>query len=135
MTICNEGVLSILLLSFCAIISCTSHVDVYDGFETSELSAVWSEDRMVKDAFMMQSNIVRKGHNAAMITLTAGDVYEKGVGKSKDSERDELREAKKLASFEGKLYEYQFSLFLPDGFPIVPTRLVIAQWKQHCESN
>jgi hypothetical protein len=29
-------------------------------------------------------------------------------------------------------YEQSFSVFFPTTFPIVPTRLVIAQWKQHC---
>jgi hypothetical protein len=29
-------------------------------------------------------------------------------------------------------YEFSFSMFLPTNFPIVPTRLVIAQWKQAC---
>lgn len=87
---------------------------------------------MVPEAFSIQSSIVRNGHSAAKITIHSGDVFEKGIGKSKDSERDELCEADKLMSEEGKLYEFQFSLFLPDSFPIVPTRLVIAQWKQFC---
>ena len=112
--------------------SCRSQVNVYDGFETQELSKIWSTDRMVTDALKIQSNIVRSGHSAAKITLKTGDVYEAGLGKSKDSERDELRETNKLVSVEGKIYEYQFSLFLPDSFPIVPVRLVIAQWKQYC---
>jgi hypothetical protein len=30
-------------------------------------------------------------------------------------------------------YRYSFSLYLPADFPIVPTRLVLAQWKQVCE--
>jgi hypothetical protein len=33
----------------------------------------------------------------------------------------------------GMTYEYAFSLYLPSDFPIVATRLVIAQWKQLCE--
>jgi hypothetical protein len=115
--------------------SCRSQVNVYDGFETPGLSNIWSTDRMTKDALKIQSDIVRKGHHAAMITLKPGDIFEAGLGKSKDSERDELREANKLVSVEGKIYEYQFSLFLPDSFPLVPTRLVIAQWKQYCGGN
>ena len=109
---------------------CKSQVNVYDDFEAPELNKIWSTDRMVKGAFEIQSAIVRTGHSAAKITLKAGDVFEAGIGKSKDSERDELREANKLVSAEGKVYQYQFSLFLPDSFPIVPVRLVIAQWKQ-----
>jgi hypothetical protein len=132
MTMYNKNICSFLLMLFCATTSCRSQVDVYDGFETPELSKIWSTDRMVRDAFKVQSGIVRNGHSAAMITLKAGDTYEAGKGKSKDTERDELLEAKKLVSVEGKIYEYQFSLFLPDSFPIVPVRLVIAQWKQYC---
>ncbi|MEP6676904.1 MAG: polysaccharide lyase [Ferruginibacter sp.] len=115
-----------------AIISCRSPINVYDGFETPGLNKIWGTDRMEMHSFQIQSAIVRKGTSAAKITLQPGDVFEAGVGKSKDSERDELREADQLVSDEGKIYEYQFSLFLPDSFPIVPTRLVIAQWKQHC---
>jgi hypothetical protein len=110
-------------------------VNVYDGFETPELNKIWASDRMVNGALEIQSRIFRNGHSAAKITLKSGDVFEVGIGKSKDSERDELREADKLVSIEGKTYEYQFSLFLPDSFPIVPVRLVIAQWKQNCGSN
>jgi hypothetical protein len=123
----------LLLLLFSApITSCISQVNVYDGFETPELSKIWATDRMVADAFQVQSVIVRSGHSAGKISLKAGDTFETGNGKSKDTERDELREDRKLVSVEGKSYEYQFSLFLPDSFPIVPTRLVIAQWKQYC---
>lgn len=111
---------------------CKAQVNVYDGFETPELSKIWSTDRMVINSLEMQSAIVRKGHSAAKITLKTGDVFEAGTGKSKNSERDELREDNKLVSVENKLYQYEFSLFLPDSFPIVPTRLVIAQWKQKC---
>jgi hypothetical protein len=114
---------------------CYSQVNVYDGFETPELSKVWAKDRMVDSSLQMQSAIVRNGHSAARITIHTGDTFEKGEGKSKDSERDELREADLLVSREAKSYEYQFSLFLPGDFPIVPTRLVIAQWKQDCPGN
>jgi hypothetical protein len=123
---------SIFVLFLFATTCCRAQINVYDGFETPGLSKIWSTDRMVTGALQIQSDIVRKGQSAAKITLKAGDVYETGVGKSKNSERDELREADKLVSAENKIYEYQFSLFLPDSFPVVPTRLIIAQWKQYC---
>jgi len=113
-------------------IPCHSQVNVRDSFETPELSKLWAKDRMVADAIQMQPAIVRSGHSAAKITLKPGDVFEAGKGKSPDSERDELREANNLVSAEDISYEYKFSLFLPDSFPIVPTRLVISQWKQYC---
>jgi hypothetical protein len=110
-------------------------IDVQDGFETTSLNRIWSTDRMAANALTMQSAVVRKGHGAAKITLKTGDVFEAGTGNSLSTERDELREANQLMCAEGKLYEYRFSLFLPDSFPIVPTRLVIAQWKQQCSGG
>jgi Polysaccharide lyase len=44
----------------------------------------------------------------------------------------ELRETERLISKEDKTYEFSFSEFIPADFPVVPTRLVIAQWKQDC---
>ncbi|MCX6239500.1 MAG: polysaccharide lyase [Bacteroidia bacterium] len=121
--------LVILLLSG---ISCKKQVNVYDGFEAPGLSKIWSTDRMVSNSFEIQSAIVRKGKSAAKITLRKGDTFEAGIGKSKSTERDELLEIRSLVAAEGIKYEYQFSMFLPDSFPIVNTRLVIAQWKQYC---
>ncbi len=107
-------------------------IDVYDGFETTHLSKLWETDRFVPGAVQMQTNISRAGHGAAKITVQAHDIYEAGINGNRDSERDELREARKLVSKEGRNYEYSFSMFIPTNFPIVPTRLVIAQWKQYC---
>jgi hypothetical protein len=131
----NSKLIFPLIIFLSTGISCRTHINVYDGFEKVELSKIWSTDRMVKGAFQTETHIVRKGNAAGMITLKSGDVYEAGLGKSKDTERDELREADNLVSRENCTYEYQFSLFLPDSFPIVPTRLVIAQWKQYCGGN
>jgi len=110
----------------------TPGLDVYDGFETSSLSKVWDTDRFVPGAVEMQTNIVRAGRGAAKITLRARDTFEAGINGGKDSERDELLEARKLTSRENAAYEYSFSMFIPTNFPIVPVRLVIAQWEQDC---
>jgi Polysaccharide lyase len=80
----------------------------------------------------MQTNIFRVGHGAAKIVVHAKDKFEAGINGSRDSERAELLEAKKLTSKENQAYEFSFSMFIPTNFPIVPTRLVIAQWKQYC---
>jgi hypothetical protein len=40
-----------------------------------------------------------------------------------------------MVSKEDMTYEYSFSDFIPSDFPIVPIRLVIAQWKQDCSGN
>jgi hypothetical protein len=83
----------------------------------------------------MQSAIVHQGHGTIKITLHEGDRYEAGNDSSKVSERDELAEARNLVSKEHNSYEYAFSMFIPADFPIVPTRLVIAQWKQKCDNE
>lgn len=107
-----------------------AHVNVRDDFEGTALSKIWSTDRMELHSFKIQSKIVHSGKNAAMITLRTGDVVEAATDKDKATERDELLESWQLYSTEGVNYEYQFSMFLPDSFPILPVRLVIAQWKQ-----
>ena len=126
------------LVFFLAVLTITgincqqAHINVYDGFESSDLSEIWSTERMELHSFEIQSKIVRKGRSAAEITLKTGDIVEPATDKDKASERDELLESHSLYSIEGIKYEYQFSMFLPDSFPIVPVRLVIAQWKQYC---
>jgi hypothetical protein len=107
-------------------------IDVYDGFETSKLSKVWDTSRFVPGAVTMQSDIFRAGHGAAKIVVHPNDKYEAGTNGSLPSERAELLEARKLVSKEDGNYEYSFSMFIPTNFPIAPTRLVIAQWKQNC---
>jgi hypothetical protein len=107
-------------------------VDVYDGFESPELSQLWSNDRFAPGAVTMQTNIVRAGHGAAQITVRPREKFEAGRHGDQDSERAELLEAKQLLARENCSYEQSFSLFIPTNFPIVPTRLVIAQWKQFC---
>ncbi len=106
---------------------------VADGFEDGKLNLkLWDTSRLVLSAVTMQSQVVHNGHAAIKITLHTGDQYEAGNDSSKVSERDELLEARKLVSKEHNSYEYAFSMFIPADFPIVPTRLVIAQWKQKC---
>lgn len=109
-----------------------AQISVYDNFDTPELSKIWNSKRMETEAFEVQSLIVRHGIGAAKLTLKAGDISEAGSGKDLPTERDELLETGTLESFENKKYEYSFSMLLPDSFPIVPVRLVLAQWKQNC---
>lgn len=107
-------------------------VNVADGFESPALSNIWTRENMVPNAFEIQSAITRSGKYAAKITLHTGDKKEDSAAGNKTSERDELVEAMPLFAVEGKGYEYHFSLFLPDSFPVTHTRLVLAQWKQFC---
>ena len=109
-------------------------VSVYDGFEAPTLSNLWQTILLAPGALKLQSSIVHAGHRAAGITLRAHDRFEPGINGDRDSERDELVEAKALVTRteDDCAYEYSFSMFFPTTFPIVPTRLVIAQWKQYC---
>ena len=106
--------------------------EIYDGFEKKTLSDIWSKKKFEPKAVEIQSDIVRKGKSAVKITIHKGDKAEKSPG-SKTSERAELLERKDLGPQEGKDYSYSFSMYLPKDFPIVPTRLVLAQWKQDDE--
>lgn len=122
-----------LLLLSCY--GCKPKLPVYDGFESPQLSKLWETNRLVNGAVKIQSAIKQSGHSAAAITLHTGDQHEAGNDSSLVSERDELLEARSLVSREDNEYEYAFSLFVPNNFPIVPTRLVLAQWKQHCNQE
>ena len=112
--------------------SSATGLNVYDGFETDKLSKIWDTGRFESGTVTMQTNIVRAGHGAAKIVVRANDKFEAGINGNRDSERDELLEARKLTAQENVSYEQSFSMFLPTNFPIVPARLVIAQWKQYC---
>jgi len=112
--------------------SSASPRNVYDGFETPELSPLWERSRLEPHSIAMESQTVRAGHQAIAVTVRPDDMFEAGQHGSADSERDELLEARALTAREGQSYEQSFSMFFPADFPIVPTRLVIAQWKQYC---
>ena len=99
------------------------------------LSELWETDRFVPGAVEIQHDVVRAGHGAVKITVRAHDRFEPGLHGNSDSERDELREARRLTAKEESAYEYSFSMFFPKEFPVVPTRLVIAQWKQYCRAG
>ncbi len=130
-----RGVMTVLSL-LSAVISRTSGatapLDVYDGFETPTLSKVWDTHRFAPGAVQLQTNFVRAGRGAVSVTVHSRDKFEAGINGSKDSERAELSEAWKLISKENEAYEYSFSMFIPTNFPVVPTRLVLAQWRQTC---
>jgi hypothetical protein len=73
-----------------------SHVDVYDAFETRELSQIWETDKFVRGAVTMQSEVVRAGRGAAKVVVHSRDKFEAGTNGDADSERAELTEAEKL---------------------------------------
>jgi hypothetical protein len=110
-------------------------IHVYDGFESTDLSSHWTKIRMVPGSFRAQTEVVRAGRRAGEITVHSGDRREAASDGGVASERDELMEAWWLFAHLDRTYRYSFSLYLPADFPIVPTRLVLAQWKQVCESS
>jgi hypothetical protein len=120
----------------CGRASQSGPIAVYDGFDSPELSALWDTTRLAPGALTLQSAVVRAGRGAVQITLHPKDKFEAGINGSSDSERDELTEARRLTGRQDVGYEQSFSMFFPQSFPIVPVRLVIAQWKQAClDSN
>jgi hypothetical protein len=123
-----------VILVICILIhfSCHSNhdINVYDGFETSSVKKVWETKKLIPGSLEIQSSIVRSGKSAAKITLRAGDQIDKEKGTI--LERTELSENRKFWAREDLYYSYSFSLFIPQDFPIVQNRLVIAQWKQRC---
>ena len=84
---------------------------------------------------MIERRVARAGRQAVAVTVHSHDKFEAGRDGNLDNERDELREASNLNSRQNVPYEFSFSMFFPQDFPIVPTRLVIAQWKQICPSE
>jgi hypothetical protein len=134
-----KTILGILVLSagigHAQITNAPAAIDVHDSFETPELSGLWSADKFVSGAVTSETNIVRAGNRAIKVTVHANDKFEAGQNGDSDSERAELTEARQLVAKEGVSYEQSFSMFIPTNFPIVPTRLVIAQWKQYCASG
>ena len=109
-----------------------SNREVYDDFEGSTLSKVWDTERFAPGSVELQSIVTRVGRGAAKVTVHQGDKYE-GIDplQSKETERAELMERKDLVAREEDGFAYAFSLFLPKDFQVVPTRLVLAQWKQY----
>lgn len=107
-------------------------IDVYDGFEGPVLSNLWATESLVPSSVSIESSIVRAGRSALRIDLHPNDGFWRGVGGDADSERDELREARPLTTRENGLYEFSWSMCLPKDFPIVPVRLVVAQWLEYC---
>ncbi|MCC5468684.1 heparin lyase I family protein [Pelosinus baikalensis] len=111
----------------------SKEMSVSDGFENLTLSNAWSSSKFLPRDLIIQSDIVRSGNNAVKLTLHQGDQIKSEIGSN--FERAELMEEFSKWSKEHSSYSYSFSLFLPEEFPLVPTRLVIAQWKQVAKIN
>jgi hypothetical protein len=119
-------------LPSCSKVRLVSGAPLRDGFESPNLSNLWETDKIIAADVVIQSKVVRSGHTALQITLHTSDVFEAGRHGDPPSERAELTEAEGLMSQEGKSYSFSFSMLIPEDFPVVKKRLIIAQWKQEC---
>lgn len=131
----SRSVIGVALLALVFVLSRSTAAarEVYDGFEGKEMSPVWRVDKLVEGAVVFQDAIVRSGHGALKLTIRPRDRF--NAAHSPDNrggeanERDELQEANEFPTREGEGWAYSFSVHLPRDFPVVPTRLVLAQWK------
>ena len=109
---------------------------VYDGFESPHLNRLyWLDCRFEPGAVVSEERVVRSGRRALAITVHSGDRPEAASDQGVATERDEIMEAWWLFSRAGRSYVYSFSLFLPTNLPQTSERLVIAQWRELCESS
>jgi hypothetical protein len=107
----------------------------HDGFELPTLGNMWMTLALAPESYAIESDIVRAGHSALRITLRPHDVFMAGRGGDADNERDELIEAYPWTTRKNVPYEVSWSMYLPQDFPIVPVRLVVAQWWEYCRSS
>ncbi len=103
-----------------------------DGFEGESLAPFWlpgdyGSGRYASGAVVLSDEFARSGRRSARITLKEGDVAQVG-GSGQPNERAELDSGKHPVVNQDVWYG--FSFLAPPGFPVVDTRLVIAQWKQ-----
>lgn len=119
-----------LALAFASVACSTTVGPVVDGFDAASLSDNWSSRKLLPGGLEITSSIVRAGSSAAHFTIRQGDQLPAERGSV--LERAEIEEAEHLWSVEDLSYRYAFSLYLPREFPLVPTRVVLAQWKQEC---
>jgi hypothetical protein len=109
-----------------------SEIPITDEFENPIIINLWKTDKIIPSDAKIQSEVFKSGHSAIQISLHTNDKFEAGKNGDLDSERAELTEARSLFAQQGKTYLQTFSMFIPNDFPIVERRLVIAQWKQEC---
>ena len=103
-----------------------------DGFENKLLTTFWmpghyGSGRYAPGAVILSDEYARSGHRSARITVREGDVAQRGDS-GQANERAELDSGKH--EILGQDVWCGFSMLIPPGFPIVDTRLVMAQWKQ-----
>jgi len=106
-----------------------------DGFESPTLGSLWMTGLLAPGSWAVQSDIVRAGHSALRITVRPHDFYMPGNPGTSDTERDELMEAFPYWTRENVPYEFSWSMYVAKDFPVVPVRLVVAQWWEWCHAS
>lgn len=101
----------------------SDHSDRIDG--------IWRRDKLAPGAFEVQDKFVRSGAKAARLTVRAGQIERTGKD-GEATERAELQLDTPWWTREGERRVYEFSVYVPQDFPIDLKRVVIAQWKQVC---
>ena len=120
--------LAACMAAFCADVHAAG---VRDGFESPELSSLWTDMRIDARDYRFVAEPVREGRQALEITLQPG--AKRGLGKNGiQTERAELTDADHLRSSLGEEAWYAFSFYIPDDVTIPEGRVVFAQWKQAC---
>ncbi len=102
-----------------------------DGFE-GQLAPFWQSGsagsgRYAPRAIVISRDYARSGESSARVTVHEGDIEQDG-GDGHRTERAELDSGK--FALLGSSVWYGFSFLVPEDFPVVDNRLVIAQWKQ-----
>lgn len=105
---------------------------IHDDFIDSRLkNEIWDDQKLQPGSIGLNPDRKTDGRTSIEITLRPGDGLKQDCAYSPPSERDELLERKALGPVEGATYFYGFGVYLPEDFPVLDNRLVLAQWKQH----
>jgi hypothetical protein len=110
-------------------------MSVYDGFESPTLGSIWMTQLLAPGSYAVESDVVRAGHGALRITVRPHDSFMAGSQATTDTERDELTEAWPYTTRKNVPYEVSWSMYVAQDFPIVPVRLVVAQWWEWCHTS
>lgn len=129
----NRFLHALALLTACITVFYTDAqaTGVRDGFESPELSSLWTDMRIDAGGYRFVAEPVREGRQALEITLQPGAKSEVGKGGTL-TERAELTDADHLRSSMGEEAWYAFSFYIPEDVTIPESRVVFAQWKQAC---
>ena len=94
------------------------------------LAALWSLQRIRPTALAFVPDPTAPDRPVLAITLRPGDLAQAGGGEI--AERAELSEARAVVLPTGTEVWYGLAFYVPEDFPVLDRRLVIAQWKQDC---